>query len=436
MTDKNRWLAGTIAATGMLAGATAAFAGAAPAPATPQSSPAGITMIDVSFTGEYLWTRLGDDAGKPLYTYNQDAPGQAPSCVDECAKDFSPYLAARNAAPSGEWSLIDAPGSAGKQWAYQGLPLYRYNGQDPVEPRSRGDRGVVRSDGLADPGNKVYVPKEGWKRAAFLPEQANPTPAGIELVSLPVANGYGFIHAQTKRPLYVMEKAPKNVLAWTPAYAPAIALPIGDFTVITREDGKNQWAYKNQPLYTYNEDHSDTDLSGALVEKDAQPALAYRHFQPREISIGYVPTRGPIMTNTKGMTVYTQVPYVVMYGGRETRSGYRPSYTAGKNLGGKGCVDACLKTWTPVAAPANAQSSGFWEVVTRPDGSKQWAYKGIALYTHNSDKKPGDINGNNIHDVVYGDKDGKVDMSLTTSVGGFGGGSGSGFYWRMVTFFN
>ena len=172
-------------------------------------------------------------------------------------------------------------------------------------------------------------------------------------------------------------------------------------------------------------------LGGALVE-GAEPALGYRHFQPRDISIGYIPARGPVMTNSKGMTIYTQARYSIMYGGRETRDGYRPDYRDGKAVGAKGCVDACLKTWTRVAAPANAQSSGYWEVLTRPDGSKQWAYKGVALYTNNADKKPGDIRGNNIHDVVYGEPGSKDDFSIAA---GDGKGAGAGYYWRMVTFF-
>jgi predicted lipoprotein with Yx(FWY)xxD motif len=139
------------------------------------------------------------------------------------------------------------------------------------------------------------------------------------------------------------------------------------------------------------------------------------------------------MTNAKGMTIYTQARYSIMYGGRETRDGYRPDYRDGKAVGGKGCVDACLQTWTPVAAPANAQSSGYWEVITRPDGSKQWAYKGAPLYTNKTDKEPGDINGNNVHDVVYGQVEGTPDFSIAV---GDNRGAGAGYYWRMVTFFN
>ena len=434
MTQQNMRLAvSALGAFAALAG-TAFAAASAPGPA-PASTTVGITLQHVTFRNELLWTRLADTNGKPLYTFDSDAVGGAPTCVGECTKEFEPYMAARGAVASGDWNLVANAG--GQQWAYQGRPLYRFTGKDPdkLGTSVAGDRGVVRTDGLTDPASEAFSPKAGWRAAAFFPEIRNPTPAGIELTSMPVANGYGFVTAHGKNPLYVMKASPKNPNAWTPAYAPALALPVGDFTVIMREDGKPQWAYKNQALFTYNDDHSETDLSGALVEKDAEPALAYRHFQPRDISIGYLPARGPVMTTAKGMTIYTQQRYSVMYGGRETRDGYRLDYNAGKAIGGKGCTGDCLQTWTPVAAPANAQASGFWEVITRPDGSKQWAYKGAPLYTNKADKKPGDINGNNVHDIVFGDAEGKVD--LTVSAGGNGlNGSGSGFYWRTVPFFN
>jgi len=36
---------------------------------------------------------------------------------------------------------------------------------------------------------------------------------------------------------------------------------------------------------------------------------------------------------------------------------------------------------------------GNYSIITRDDGSKQWAYKGRPLYNWKNDKKPGDITG-------------------------------------------
>jgi predicted lipoprotein with Yx(FWY)xxD motif len=43
--------------------------------------------------------------------------------------------------------------------------------------------------------------------------------------------------------------------AWTPVYAPPDSVPKGLWTVIIRNDGSRQWAYKGRPLYTlYHDD--------------------------------------------------------------------------------------------------------------------------------------------------------------------------------------
>ena len=38
---------------------------------------------------------------------------------------------------------------------------------------------------------------------------------------------------------------------WPPLMAGADAKPSGDMTIITRDDGAKQWAYKGKPLYTF-----------------------------------------------------------------------------------------------------------------------------------------------------------------------------------------
>ncbi len=41
---------------------------------------------------------------------------------------------------------------------------------------------------------------------------------------------------------------------WPPLIAPKGAKPAGDWTLVTRENGAQQWAYKTKPLYTYSKD--------------------------------------------------------------------------------------------------------------------------------------------------------------------------------------
>ncbi len=55
------------------------------------------------------------------------------------------------------------------------------------------------------------------------------------------------------------------VLAWPPVYASENAEPIGQWTIIERNDGTRQWAYKNQPVYERYHD-SPTNPSGDGVD--------------------------------------------------------------------------------------------------------------------------------------------------------------------------
>jgi predicted lipoprotein with Yx(FWY)xxD motif len=69
-------------------------------------------------------------------------------------------------------------------------------------------------------------------------------------------------------------------------------------------------------------------------------------------------------------------------------------YTFAKDQPGvSNCNDNCAKNWPPLAAAADAKPMGDWTVITRADGTKQWAYKGMPLYTWSKDAKPGDATG-------------------------------------------
>lgn len=52
---------------------------------------------------------------------------------------------------------------------------------------------------------------------------------------------------------------------WPPLKAPDDAKAMGDYTVVTRDDGAKQWAYKGKPLYTWNKDTKAGDATGDNV---------------------------------------------------------------------------------------------------------------------------------------------------------------------------
>jgi predicted lipoprotein with Yx(FWY)xxD motif len=91
-------------------------------------------------------------------------------------------------------------------------------------------------------------------------------------------------------------------------------------------------------------------------------------------------SKGKVLVDAKGMTLYVF-----------------DKDTAGKSA----CTGSCATNWPPLAAAADAKPSGDWTIVTRDDGSKQWAYKGKPVYTWAKDTKPGDVTGDGVNNVWH-----------------------------------
>nr|WP_315845145.1 hypothetical protein [uncultured Achromobacter sp.] len=114
-------------------------------------------------------------------------------------------------------------------------------------------------------------------------------------------------------------------------------------------------------------------IAAALVLGSAALFSAGAHAQA-------VKTQDGILVNSAGMTLYT----------------------FDKDAGGKSaCNDQCAKIWPPVTAAADAKPMGDLTVITRDDGSKQWAHKGKPIYLYAKDAKPGDKTGDNFKDVWH-----------------------------------
>ena len=69
--------------------------------------------------------------------------------------------------------------------------------------------------------------------------------------------------------------------------------------------------------------------------------------------------------------------------------------------GKSACNGPCATNWPPLLAASGATTSGDWSIVTRDDGSKQWAYKGKPVYYWAKDQKPGDRTGDGVNGVWH-----------------------------------
>ena len=90
---------------------------------------------------------------------------------------------------------------------------------------------------------------------------------------------------------------------------------------------------------------------------------------------------GKVLVDAKRMTLYT----------------FDRDTTPGKSA----CNGPCATNWPPLMAQGGASGSGDWTVVTRDDGSRQWAYKGKPVYYWAKDAKAGDRSGDGVNNVWH-----------------------------------
>lgn len=88
--------------------------------------------------------------------------------------------------------------------------------------------------------------------------------------------------------------------------------------------------------------------------------------------------KGEVLAGEKGMTLYT--------------------FKKDKH-GKSACYDKCAANWPPAKAASNAKAEGAYSLVTRKDGSKQWAKDGMPLYYWAKDTKEGDATGDGMNGV-------------------------------------
>lgn len=68
---------------------------------------------------------LTNAKGMTLYTFDKDSGGKS-MCNGGCATNWPPLMAAADAKPAGDMSVITRDDGA-KQWAYMGKPVYTWS---------------------------------------------------------------------------------------------------------------------------------------------------------------------------------------------------------------------------------------------------------------------------------------------------------------------
>lgn len=158
---------------------------------------------------------------------------------------------------------------------------------------------------------------------------------------------------------------------WPPALAPDGAAPVGKWSTVRRGDGRLQWTYDEQPLYTSVRDRGAGEVLGGTSFKYGgdSPAIRVPVGPPSQVPPGFAvksTTRGRLLTTDTNASVYT------FDGDSSTQTQ---------------CHGRCLERWNPVRAPALAKPRGQWSVFERSPGELQWTFRGRPVYTHRLDQR-------------------------------------------------
>ncbi len=185
------------------------------------------------------------------------------------------------------------------------------------------------------------------------------------------ARGAGSMSYELPEP----HKRPACSATWPPYLAEADALPVGDFTLVRRDTGARQWAYKGKPLYTYIHDRQPGELNGmdgaGRVLGGRYPAWA-----PLDAPRGVVAA-----TTEAGRVLMTEGGKVLYF---RKSGGLTKAST---------CSAGCPDLWSPLAAPAIGRPPKDWSIVQLGDGERQWAYQGRPLFTFSGDSRFAEMNG-------------------------------------------
>lgn len=170
---------------------------------------------------------------------------------------------------------------------------------------------------------------------------------------------------------------------WPPLLANNDALAEGRFSIITRADNSKQWALDSWPLYRWINDNVSGDTTGEGIKNVwfvAQPTPTSK--SNTEVTSNGTTNKVTVLTDNARMTLYT--------------------FTNDKNKsGGSACNGDCATAWPPLLTDDNATANGDYSLITRDDGTKQWAYYGMPLYRWKNDASMGDTTGEGIKNIWF-----------------------------------
>jgi predicted lipoprotein with Yx(FWY)xxD motif len=312
-----------------------------------------------------------------------------PSCLDV----WPAVVADKDAKPVGKWKIIERKDGI-RQWSYDGYALYT-----SVLDEQPGDvnGGTLRKTGGDGPGTRKPVGPP-----PMIPPQ-------FEIV--PLLSGRMLVTSEGNS-VYAFEKDSPGksncygpcAYAWKPIPAPAYAKDRGEFTILEREPGIRQWAFRQQPLYTRVADESFHSMRGS-DEPGWSNVYTQRAPEPPSDFTVQDTYSGIVLADNRGKTVYV---YNCGDDALDQLACDHPGSTQAYRLTvcGGGDPKRCLDSFPYVLASENAKSSSrLWSVMwidpmtgklAKPEQTgalRVWAFRNRPVYTNFRDRGPGELHG-------------------------------------------
>jgi predicted lipoprotein with Yx(FWY)xxD motif len=387
--------------------------------------PPGIQVIETELEGPVF----ADASGKTLYTWelknlrNGDTGDRKKSgvsaCTDEiyketsglmspyppgfllpeldkrqsCDKLWPPLAAAADSKPVGKWTIITRKDGS-KQWAYGDFPVYTSS--------------LDFRPGDVLGGTKIE--KAGGSGVARVPIGPPPN-VPPELAIAAFVTGHMLVDHKSYSVYTSDADAPgksncddKCLQEWSPVLAPETAQPQGEWSVVERSPGINQWAYRKKPLYTYIKDPRTRSVIGSDVP-GWHNVYTQRALPPPTGFTVQDSRIGQVLADAHGMTIYG---YNCSDDALDQQACDNPDAPQAYRLAicGNGDPKLCRETFPYVMAlPGVKSDSRLWTVMAidpstghraapnQGDALHVWAYRERPVYTFVNDHKPGDANG-------------------------------------------
>lgn len=324
-------------------------------------------------------------------------PENRPTC-EEAWPPFRPTQEQAKAGDSvGHWKVMTRHDDS-LQWSYQGKPVYL---------SSHDQR----------PGQMIGVGRFYYGRTPILGRSPLYAP-----LNLPVGMDGQLTHSGltlTDARGYVLyttsEECDRECESlWKPFVAPLTVVMDSNsdtWSVVARQDGTPQWAWKGKPLYTFSGDLAPGQASGEEVA-GWNPVLLYPAVEPPADITVQMTGDGEVFADSEGMTLYAfycfdEAPDHLSCDTRGAPQEYRLSVC--------GTPQQCMEMWRPLEASEGAQPVGeTWTIVAVDPTGQQlfapddntvdplmvWAYHGRPLFTYAHDRVPGDIVGDKVSHLV------------------------------------